>query len=300
MGANLKEVRDRISSVQSTKQITNAMKMVSAAKLRRAQESIEQLRPYSAKLNDMLVNIISNVDGDSSSELSDVRDIKNVLMIVITSSKGLCGAFDSNIIKAAIQRINSDYTSQREEGGLKIVCIGKKGLEYFNKYFSDCLIIDDYVNMMDDLSFNNISSMADILMNRFSRGRYDKIDVAFGEFVNAAVQRIQVVDYLPIETLDEKEEGASQMKADYIFEPDEQSLLEYLIPSIMQVRFQRYLLDNNASEQGARMTAMDQATENAEELQKELKIEYNKARQEAITREISEIVGGAAALSDGQ
>ncbi len=298
MGANLKEVRDRIKSVQNTQQITKAMKMVSAAKLRRAQEAIERLRPYSSKLNQMLVNILSNVDDDASTELSEKRDIEDVLLIVVTSSKGLCGAFDSHIIKAAAAKIDNAYASQRDAGKITIACIGKKGFEYFRSHYSQCRIVDDHVAMMDDLSFENISSFADILMNRFTRGRYDKIDVAFAEFVNPVVQNVQVASYLPIETLEVDEDEEDSMKADYIFEPDENSLLEYLVPSIMQVRFQRYLLDNNASEQGARMTAMDQATENAEELQKELNIAYNKARQEAITREISEIVGGAAALED--
>lgn len=298
MGANLKEVRDRIQSVQNTMQITNAMKMVSAAKLRRAQESIEQLRPYSAKLNEMLVNILSNVDDEESFALSEKREIENVLMIVVTSSRGLCGAFDSHIIKVATERLDNDYAAQLAAGNVTIACIGKKGYDYFRRHYPQARIVDDYLRMMDDLSFEPISDLADILMNRFLRGRYDKIDVAFAEFVNAAVQRIQVADYLPIETMEESEDNTTQMKADYIFEPDEKSLLEHLIPSIMQVRFQRYLLDNNASEHGARMTAMDQATENAEELKRELNIAYNKARQEAITREISEIVGGAAALSD--
>ncbi len=299
MGANLKEVRDRIKSVQNTKQITNAMKMVSAAKLRRAQESIEQLRPYSAKLNEMLVNILSNVEDEASSALSEKRDIENVLMIVITSSRGLCGAFDSHIIKAATDRLDKNYASQLAAGKVTIACIGKKGLDYFKRHYPQARIVDDYLRMMDEgLNFDPISNLADILMNRFTRGRYDKIDVAFAEFVNPAVQTIQVADYLPIETMEAEEDSDKSMKADYIFEPDEKSLLEHLIPSIMQVRFQRYLLDNNASEHGARMTAMDQATENAEELERELNIAYNKARQEAITREISEIVGGAAALSD--
>lgn len=298
MGANLKEVRDRIKSVQNTKQITNAMKMVSAARLRKAQESIEQLRPYSAKLNDMLVNILSNVDDESSSALSEKRDIENVLIFVVTSSRGLCGAFDSHIIKAAVERLENDYARQMADGKVTVACIGKKGYDYFRSHYPQVRIVDDYMRFMDDLSFDPISDLADVLMNRFLRGRYDKIDVAFAEFVNPAVQRIHVADYLPIDIARPEEGDEPQMKADYIFEPDEKSLLKHLIPSIMQVRFQRYLLDNNASEHGARMTAMDQATENAEELQKELNIAYNKARQEAITREISEIVGGAAALED--
>ncbi len=295
MGANLKEVRERIQSVKSTQQITKAMKMVSAAKLRKAQQAITQMRPYADKLNSMLVNILSNLDGDVNSSFGTERVVEKVLVVVVTSSRGLCGAFNSNVIKAAVAQIEEKYTTQRQAGNLTILCVGKKGLDYFKKRYKDCTIIDEYAEIFSDLSFDNVAQIPQMIMDEFSNGNYDAVDVSYGRFKNAGVQFPEIAQFLPVKKL-EKKEGASKTKADYVFEPSKEALLEHLIPSILQTQFQKFLLDTHASEHGARMTAMDKATENAQEMLKELKITYNKARQEAITRELSEIVGGAAAL----
>ncbi|MEM8907457.1 MAG: ATP synthase F1 subunit gamma [Bacteroidota bacterium] len=295
MGANLKEVRDRIKSVKSTQQITKAMKMVSAAKLRKAQQAIVQMRPYANKLNEMLTNILSNVDGDASSSFGAERKVDNAIIVVVTSNRGLCGAFNSNVIKEAVRTINTKFAEQRDNGQLTILCIGKKGNDYFKRRYNNCTKITDYVELFNDLSFDNVAKVSQELMEQFLSGKYDAIEVAYGRFKNAAMQFSESVQFLPVAKL-EKKEGGSKLKADYIFEPDQSSLLEHLVPSILQTSFHKFLLDTHASEHGARMTAMDKATENADDLLKELKISYNKARQEAITRELSEIVGGAAAL----
>lgn len=296
MGANLKEVRERIKSVKSTQQITKAMKMVSAAKLRRAQQAIQQMRPYADKLNEILVNILSNLEGDAATSFGVEREVENAAVVVVTSNRGLCGAFNSNVIKAAVAKINNDFAEQRQSGNLTIVCIGKKGYDYFKKRYQDCTIVEDYVNLFDDLSFDNVSQASQMLMDGFKDGSYDAIFASYGRFKNAAMQFPEVDQFLPVRKLEKKEGDKSGIRADYIFEPSKEALLEHLIPSILQTKFQKYLLDTHASEHGAWMTAMDKATDNAEEMLKELKISYNKARQEAITRELSEIVGGAAAL----
>jgi F-type H+-transporting ATPase subunit gamma len=295
MGANLKEVRERITSVNSTQQITKAMKMVSAAKLRRAQQAIQQMRPYSNKLNAMLTNILSNLEGDASTSFGQEREIESALMVVVTSNRGLCGAFNTNVIKAAVHTMNTKF---KDAKSVKVLCIGKKGFDYFKRRLPADQIISDHVNIFSDLSFDNIASVATHLMETFSSKDYDAIDVAYGRFKNAGMQFAESEQFLPVQKL-EKEPGASKIRADYIFEPDKESLLEHLLPTILQTQFQKFLLDTHASEHGARMTAMDKASENAEDMLKELKITYNKARQEAITRELSEIVGGAAALEGG-
>ncbi|MFT5165280.1 MAG: F-type H+-transporting ATPase subunit gamma [Saprospiraceae bacterium] len=295
MGANLKEVRERISSVKSTQQITKAMKMVSASKLRRAQQAITQLRPYANKLNDMLVNILSNLEGDASTVFGQHREVKNAMVVVVTSNRGLCGAFNTNVIKAAVHAIETKYAAQRDSGNLTILCVGKKGYDYFKKRFPEDKVIADYVGVFSDLSFDNIGQISQRLMDVFEAGEFDAIDVAYGRFKNAGMQFPELFQFLPVEKLEPKA-GASKLKSDYIFEPDKESLLTHLVPTILQTKFQSFLLDTHASEHGARMTAMDAATDNAEELIKGLKITYNKARQEAITKELSEIVGGAAAL----
>jgi F-type H+-transporting ATPase subunit gamma len=299
--ANLKEVRDRIQSVINTQQITKAMKMVSASKLRRAQDAIVQMRPYADKLNEMLRNILSNLEGDADTTFGEERPYNRTCVVVITSNRGLCGAFNANIIKEAIATINDKYGDVRAKGNLDIIPIGKKGYEFFSKSeYKDCRIIDDYVMLFDDLSFDTVSVVSKRIMDCFSRGLYDSVTVAYGRFKNAAVQVPMAEQFLPVAKI-EKEEGEVDggLKADYIFEPTKEGLLENLIPSIIQTQFQKFVLDTHASEHGARMTAMDAATENAEELLGDLKLSYNKARQEAITNEILEIVGGAAALSNG-
>jgi len=294
MGANLKEVRDRIKSVQGTQQITKAMKLVAAAKLRRAQDSITQLRPYSDKLDEMMRNILTNLGSDVSSSYGEERNVENACVVVITSNKGLCGAFNTNIIKQAVAVIDNKYAAQRKSGNLAILCIGKKGAEYFKKYYSDCNIMTDYTNLFTDLSFDNVSKVSRRLLMSFEDGKFDSIDVAYGRFKNAAVQIPTLEQYLPVKKVEA--DPAHKTSVDYIFEPDKASLLNHLIPSILQTQFQKFLLDTHASEHGARMTAMEQATDNANELLNDLIIMYNKARQETITNEILEIVGGAAAL----
>ena len=294
--ANLKEVRGRIKSVQNTQQITKAMKMVSAAKLRRAQDAIQTLRPYADRLNVMLRNILSNLEGDAQTSLGEEREIKRACIVVITSNRGLCGAFNTNVGKAAIQKINESYLDVMKRGNLSVICIGKKGYDYLKKRIPAANFILDYMSLFDDLSFDNVASVPRMLIKAFERGRYDAVDVAYGKFKNAATQIISAEQFLPIAKIDKDEDD--NLVADYIFEPSKESLLEYLVPTILQTQFQKYVLDTHASEHGARMTAMDKASENANELLRDLKIMYNKARQEAITKEILEIVGGAAALEN--
>ena len=296
MGANLKEVRERISSVKSTQQITKAMKMVSAAKLKRATDAIVQMRPYSDKLDELLSNLMASLEGDASSEYGQVREIQSACVVIVTSNRGLCGGFNTNIIKAANNLIAEKYADVRKAGKLTLVPIGKKGYEFAKRHLSDCKIVDKYVDLFSDLSSDNVSRVSKRLIAGFIDKKYDSIDIAYSRFKNAAMQFAEEEPFLPVKKLEAKE---TKHKADYIFEPNKEELLEDLIPSILQTSFQKYLLDTHASEHGARMTAMDNATENAEELVKELRIQYNKARQEAITRELSEIVGGAAALEAG-
>lgn len=298
MSGQLKEVRDRIKSVKSTQQITKAMKMVSASKLRRATESIIKMRPYADRLNRMLRNILSNIEGDATSSFGQEREVQKALLVVVTSSKGLCGAFNSNVIKAGVQKIEGDFSEVRAAGNLSILCIGKKGFDFYRKRYTDCTIIDDHVGLFSDLSFDNTAVVSQYIMDSYIAGEFDAVSVAYGRFRNAGVQYPELYNFLPVEKIEATppEKGEKQFKADYIFEPSKQELLENLIPSILQTTFQKFLLDTHASEHGARMTAMDKATENAEEMVKELKINYNKARQEAITKELSEIVGGAAAM----
>lgn len=293
--ANLKEVRDRIQSVNNTQQITKAMKMVSAAKLRRAQMAITQMRPYANKLNEMLRNILSNLGSSAESSFGIERPVVKAVQVVVTSNRGLAGAFNTNVIKAAVANINDKYADVYEAGNLTILCIGKKGYEYFKKRYAKANIPSDHVLLFDKMTYESVAVVSQLLMDGFKNGEYDAVDVAYGRFKNAAMQFPENEAWLPVPKI-EVEQGASESRAWYIFEPDMHTLLEELIPSILQTSFQKYLLDTHASEHGARMTAMDKATDNAQDLLKELKLSYNKARQEAITNEILEIVGGAAAL----
>jgi F-type H+-transporting ATPase subunit gamma len=298
--ANLKEVRERIRSVKNTQQITSAMKMVSAAKLRRAQQAITELRPYADKLDEMLRNILTNLEGDASTVFNKVRPVTGACVVVVTSNRGLAGAFNTNVIKAAERSIRELGTLS---GPLDIICIGKKGAEYFRKHYGkrdNVKVVTDFQSLFDDLSFDTTKEVPDLIMARFRSGRYDRVYLAYARFKNAAVQYATSEQFLPVEdVVVEGEVKVSTLKADYIFEPGKEELLAYLVPTILQTKFQAALLDTHASEHGARMTAMDKATENAQELLRELKISYNKARQEAITNEILEIVGGAAALEAG-
>ncbi len=293
MAANLKEVRERIRSVMNTQQITKAMKMVSAAKLRRAQQAIQKMRPFADKLNEMLRNILSNLEGDASTVYGQERPVEKACIVVVTSNRGLCGAFNSNVIKAALSVMDGKYAQVRSNGNLSMLFIGKRGYEFFRKRYKDIHFITDYVELFSDLSFENVAQVSQRLMDAFADGEYDAVDVAYGRFKNAATQFPEVAPFLPVPKM---EKGESEHRAFYVFEPDKEELLKTLVPNILQVQFQKFLLDTHASEHGARMTAMDKASENANELLRDLRLSYNKARQEAITKEILEIVGGAAAL----
>jgi F-type H+-transporting ATPase subunit gamma len=293
--ANLKEVRDRIKSVKNTQQITKAMKMVSAAKLRKAQQAIVQMRPYANKQNEMLRNILSALGGGADTSFGKERVVKKACVVVVTSNRGLCGAFNTNVIKEAVAIIQAKYSEVVAEGNLTILPIGKKGNEFFRKNYPEINRIEDYVDLFSDLSFDNVAQVSQRLMDAFEANEYDMIDAAYGRFKNAATQFAEVEQWLPVPKIESDPDAKGT--ANYIFEPNEQELLEHLVPSILQTSFHKYLLDTHASEHGARMTAMDKASENANELLNDLKLSYNKARQEAITSEILEIVGGAAALN---
>ena len=291
MAGQLKEVRNRIKSVQSTQQITKAMKMVSAAKLRRAQESIVQMRPYAKKLQEMLSNIVSNSEGEIGMSLAAERPINKVLLIVITSDRGLCGAFNANIIKLAKLLIAEKYADIQKKGNLTIWNIGKKGYEHFakNKYKADATFKDIFLN----LTFENVQQASRAAMKAFEGKQFDVVEIVYSQFKNAATQKFEVERFLPIPKV-EKKAGAT--KADFIYDPSKPALVAELMPKILNTQLYKAVLDSNASEHGARMTAMDKASENANEMLRTLKISYNRARQAAITTELTEIVSGAAAL----
>ena len=293
--ANLKEVRIRIASVNTTQQITKAMKLVAASKLKRAQDRILQMRPYSEKLNEILSNIMGNLEGGTSLSFNKKRDVKKVLIVLITSDKGLAGGFNSNLIKTARKLVTETYASQRSNGGVSMLFVGKKGYDFFKKE-TDLNLNTDNVSMMNGLTFESSQKVSEFLMQSFAEEKYDVIEVVYAKFVNAATQRFMVERFLPVEASSEKK--VSKAKADYIFEPEKEQLLEELVPKILNTQLFKALLDTNASEHGARMVAMDSATNNAQELMKTLKIQYNRERQAAITKEILEIVGGAAALEE--
>lgn len=291
MAGQLKEVRARIKSVISTQQITKAMKMVSAAKLRRAQDRITQMRPYSLKLSEILSNIVSASEGEASTRLSEKREVKNVLFVVMTSDRGLCGAFNANVNKAALHAIKTTYVGINADK-IHLLCVGKKSLQFFNKH--PYVVIDDYVNLLSDLRFEKVAALAEIIMQQYQDKKYDAVHIVYGEFKNAATQSFVVEPFLPIQKIEKV--AANKLNSDFIFEPNQSELLETLIPKILKTQLFKGILDTNASEHGARMTAMDKATENANEMLKSLRISYNRARQAAITTELSEIVAGAAAL----
>jgi len=292
MSGALKEVRNRIKSVQSTQQITKAMKMVSAAKLRRAQDAITQMRPYAQKLQEMLSNIISNSDGDLSMALASERPVEKVLIIVVTSDRGLCGGYNSNLIKLAKQLIKEKYSSQQAKGNVQVLPIGKKGYEHFTK--NGFKVYDKYWDIFTGLSFDKVQAAANYAMDLFSNKEIDAVEVIYSEFKNAATQRFVTEQFLPVVKI---AKIAGQKKSDFIFEPGKEVLINELMPKILNTQLFKSVLDANASEHGARMTAMDKASENANELLKSLKISYNRARQAAITTELTEIVSGAAALN---
>ena len=291
MAGQLKEVRNRIKSVQSTQQITKAMKMVSAAKLRRAQDSIVQMRPYARKLQEMLGNIVSNSEGEAGMALAAERLVEKVLLIVITSDRGLAGAYNANIIKTAKALVAAKYNDQYKKGNLTIWSIGKKGYEHFikNRYKAEA----DYKDIFLNLTFENVQLCSQAAMKAFENKEFDAVEIVYSEFRNAGTQRFISERLLPVPKA-EKKPGAA--KADFIFDPSKEELIAELMPKILNTQLYKAVLDANASEHGARMTAMDKASENANELLKALKISYNRARQAAITTELTEIVSGAAAL----
>jgi F-type H+-transporting ATPase subunit gamma len=290
MSGQLKEVRNRIKSVTSTQQITKAMKMVSAAKLRRAQDAIIQMRPYSRKLQDMLSNIVSASSSEMSLPLAEERQVERILFIPVTSDRGLCGAYNANVIKLTRSIISERYAAQEAKGNVTILPIGKKGYEYFQR--NGFKLIDNYWDIFSDLAFDNVRRAALHAQNAFLNKEFDRIEIVYSQFKNAATQNFVSEQYLPIPKTEQK----GGMNTDFIFEPSMEVLLLELMPKILNTQVYKAVLDANASEHGARMTAMDKASENANELLKSLKISYNRARQAAITTELTEIVSGAAAL----
>jgi F-type H+-transporting ATPase subunit gamma len=292
MSGQLKEVRNRIKSVQSTQQITKAMKMVSAAKLRRAQDAIIQMRPYAQKLQEMLSNIVSNTEGEVGGNLAVDRGAERVLLIVITSDRGLAGGYNANIIKLAKETIATRYAEQHRKGHVAIWNIGKKGYESLTK--SNFKTNADYKDIFLNLTFENVQAAAQAAVKAFQNREFDVVELVYSQFKNAATQRFEVERFLPIPKVERKQ---GLKKADFIFEPEKEQLVAELMPKILNTQLFKAVLDAHASEHGARMTAMDKASENANELLKTLKISYNRARQAAITTELTEIVSGAAALN---
>ncbi len=292
MSGQLKEVRNRIKSVQSTQQITKAMKMVSAAKLRRAQDAITQMRPYAKKLQEMLSNIVSGSEGESGGSLAIDRGTDKVLLVVITSDRGLAGGYNANIVKLAKETIATQYSVQHKTGNVTIWNIGKKGWESLTK--SNYKTNADYKDIFLKLQFENVQVASQAIVKGFLNKEFDVVEIIYSEFKNAATQRFKVERFLPIPKV---EKIAGNKKADFIFEPAKEELIAELMPKILNTQLFKAVLDAHASEHGARMTAMDKASENANEILKALKISYNRARQAAITTELTEIVSGAAALN---
>ena len=285
--ANLKEIRNRISSVGSTMQITSAMKMVSAAKLKRAQDAILQMRPYANKLTELLVNLSSSLDSAEGGEFSSERKINNVLLVPITSNRGLCGGFNANIIKQTLSLIN-DY----KDNNISILSIGKKSSEYFKN--NNHTIISTHDEVFNNLNYEGIAQISEDIMQMYLDEKFDKVILVYNQFKNAATQNVMSENYLPVESPQEEDSTIG----DYIFEPEKKEIIEQLIPKSLKTQLFKAVLDSHASEHGARMTAMHKATDNASELKKDLTLSYNKARQAAITAEILEIVGGAEALNN--
>ena len=284
--ANLKEIRSRIASVSSTMQITSAMKMVSAAKLKKAQDAITAMRPYADTLTELLQNLSGSIEDASGSVFATERPVEKVLLVAITSNRGLCGGFNSNIIKEVVAQRDSNYTGKQVD----VFTIGKKGNDILSKVFS---VADNRGDVFDDLTFANVAAVADQLMEHYANGDYDRIDLVYNRFKNAATQLVTTEQFLPIAPV----EAETALTSDYIYEPAQEEIVSTLIPKALKTQLFKALRDSFASEHGARMTAMHKATDNATELRDQLKLTYNKARQAAITNEILEIVGGAEALN---
>ena len=286
--ANLKEIRNRISSVGSTMQITSAMKMVSAAKLKKAQDAITAMRPYSDKLTELLQGLSATLEGNNASKFAETREVNNVLVVTITSNRGLAGAFNTNVAKESKNLAQNVYQGKKVD----FLTIGKKGHDLLKKSFT---VIDNNNAVFDDLTFDNVSDIAEKLMDLFTQGTYDRILLVYNQFKNAATQVVMTEQFLPIQPI-EDDKNASQ-NLDYIFEPSKAEIVETLIPKSLKTQLFKGIRDSVASEHGARMTAMHKATDNAKALKDDLTLSYNKARQAAITNEILEIVGGAEALN---
>ena len=285
--ANLKEIRNRIASIGSTMQITSAMKMVSAAKLKKAQDAITAMRPYSSKLTELLQNLSATLDSDVGGAYTKQRDLSKVLLVVVTSNRGLCGGFNSSVVKETVQNITANY----QDVHVDLLTIGKKGNDILSKTYP---VIDTRNDIYDDLTFDKVAEVAEKIMKLYVDGTYDKIEIIYNRFKNAATQIPQVEQFLPIKPV----EGDANANADYIFEPSKEKIVLELIPKSLKTQLYKSVRDSFAAEHGARMTAMHKATDNATELRDDLKLTYNKARQAAITNEILEIVGGAEALNN--
>ncbi|MFH0894463.1 MAG: ATP synthase F1 subunit gamma [Bacteroidota bacterium] len=292
---SLKDIRIRIKSVTSTQQITSAMKMVSAAKLRRAQDAIIKMRPYAGKLRELLENLSSGVESQEIDIYARKRDPKKVLIVVFTSNKGLCGAFNANIVKRAQLLIQEEYSEAQRTGNLHLMCIGKKGGEYFRKRNFPNIILHN--ELLEAPSFEKTVPIVEEIIATFRDGGYDAVDLVYNQFKNAAVQRVIAEKMLPISPPETKEKKSGGFRHDFILEPSKEVIVSGLIPKSLKIQFYKAMLDSLASEHGARMTAMHKATDNAGEILKDLRLTYNKVRQAQITREIVEIVSGANALN---
>lgn len=291
--ANLKELRTRINSVNSTRQITSAMKMVAAAKLRKAQNRIIQLRPYANKLHEIISNVSSTNNKENSNYYTDAREEEKILIILVTSNRGLCGSFNSVANKEAVAIAENKYKAQLNNGNVHFLAIGKKGTDFLKrKKYS---LADSNIEIFDNLNFKSVAPFAEKIMKQFLDGKYDKVEIVYNQFKNAAVQNIMSEQFLPV-VMDEDEEEKTQNHY-YIFEPDKEQIVKELIPKALKIQFYKTIVDSYVSENGARMTAMHKATDNATEMIKDLDLEYNKARQNAITKELLDIVGGAEALN---
>jgi F-type H+-transporting ATPase subunit gamma len=288
---NLKEVKGRINSVISTQQITKAMKMVAAAKLRKSQDRITQMRPFAQKLAAILQNLSSSQEQNADAWYSAQREVKKVLIVAVSSDRGLCGSFNSNVFKGVIKLLTERYQEQAQAGNVTIMPIGRKAFEFFSKRKGS--VVGNFSGLIHNLNFDAVAEAGDFLMEEFKKGNYDKIEIVYNEFKNVATQILRIEQFLPVVPL-AKSQSASEV--DYIYQPDKVEIITGLIPKSLKVQLFKALLDSNAAENGARMTAMDKATENAGELLKELKLTYNRTRQAAITKEILEIVAGAEAL----
>jgi len=289
---SLKEVKSRISSVISTQQITKAMKMVAAAKLRKSQDRIMMMRPFAQKLNYLLQNL-SSASSDGLDWYNAVREEKKVLVVVITSDRGLCGGFNSSAIKFTNRLIQEKYAAQLKAGNVSVLPIGKKGFEFFSK--RNVKVVDSFWNVFSDLSFERVAAIGDYIIDTYKKGEYDKVEIVYNEFKNVATQILRAEQMLPVLPAKQKDDVKAQ-DIDYIYQPNREEIISGLIPKSLKMQLYKAVLDSNAAENGARMTAMDKATENAGELLKDLKLTYNRTRQAAITKEILEIVAGAEAL----